>query len=182
MFRTTFTNTVTTPIPPNTIPSIDALIALLHDHSYLITMQPIVTRHEIRDRDPTTHRITYNVWENIQLLPFGLWPKEIQFTAAFTDKKDGVISYVEAPMGFVSTAEYTVKPGAEWDGEGGGWVLEERIESACNVVFKWFVQGTMVPVRRKMHQQILEKVREREQRRSVASAADTGAPQGGNWV
>ena len=180
MFRTTFTNTVTTPVPPD-LP-ISSLTALLHDHSYLITMQPIVTRHEIAARDPATSRITYNVWENIDLLPFGLWKKEIQFTAAFTDKKEGVTSYVEAPMGFVSTAEYTVKPGEEWDGEGGGWVLEEKIESSCNVVFKWFVQGTMVPVRRKMHAQIMEKCKEREQRRSQASLLDAGAPPGGNWV
>lgn len=179
MFRTTFTNTVTTPVPAD-LP-ISLLIALLHDHSYLITMQPIVTRHSINARDPTTGRITYDVWEAIDLLPFGWWKHEIQFTAAFTDKKEGVTSYVEAPMGFVSTAQYTVKPGEQWDGEGGGWVLEEKIESSCSVLLKWFVQGTMVPVRQKMHRQIMEKCREREQRRSQASFADGGAPDG-NWV
>lgn len=179
MFRTTFHNTVTTPVPPE----IDgqALVACLHDHSFLITMQPIVTRHEIRERDAATGRIVYNVWENIDLLPFGLWKKEIQFTAAFTDKKEGVVSYIEAPLGFVSTADYTVKPGEQWDGEGGGWVLEEQIESECNVVFKWFIQGTMVPVRQKMHKQILEKCKEREQRRSVANMQD-GRTASGEWV
>lgn len=179
MFRTTFHNTVTTAVPNDV--DVKSLVALLHDHSYLITMQPIVTRHEIKERDPATGRIVYDVWEKVDLLPFGLWKQELQFTAAFTDKKDGVISYIEAPMGFVSTAEYTAKPGEQWDGEGGGWVMEEAIESSCNFVFKWFIQGTMVPVRQKMHQQIMSKCKEREQRRSQASSQDAQAPSG-NWV
>ena len=188
MFRTTFHNNVTTPIPSDLNTSL--LLALLHDHSYLITMQPIVTRHSIRSRDQASGEITYDIWENIDLLPFGLWKREIQFQAAFTDTDTGVVSTVEAPMGFVSSAEYVIRPAGAKDSEGndavdgataeeGGWVLEEKIESSCNVVFKWFVQGTMVPVRRKMHARILEKVREREVRRSVASAGDGRE---GNWV
>lgn len=179
MFRTTFHNTVTTPVPAEI--DVKSLVACLHDHSFIITMQPIVTRHEIRERDPTTGRIVYDVWEKIDLLPFGLWKQELQFTAAFTDKKEGVTSYIEAPMGFVSTADYTVKPGETWDGEGGGWILEEQIESSCNVVFKWFIQGTMVPVRQKMHKQILDHCKERDQARNRASVQDGQAPSG-NWV
>lgn len=168
-----------TPVPQDI--DAKAIIDAFHDHDFIITMQPIVTRHSVRDRDPSTGKLTYDVWEAISLLPFGLWKEELQFTVSFTDKKDGTVSEIEAPMGFTSEATYTVKPGTQWDGEGGGWVIEEEIESQCNVVFKWFVEGTMVPVRRKMHEQILDHVRESERkerqaeaRRSEASRASGG--------
>ncbi|KAK5174050.1 uncharacterized protein LTR77_001130 [Saxophila tyrrhenica] len=167
-----------------------AIISAFHDHSFIITMQPIVTRHSVRDRDPASGKLTYDVWEHISLLPFGLWKREIQFTVAFTDKKDGTVSAINAPMGFDSEATYTIKPGTDWDGEGGGWVIEESIETECNVLLKWFVEGTMVPVRRKMHEQILEHVRERERkerqdeaRRSEASRASGGVDRpDGNYI
>ena len=133
-------------------------------------MQPIVTRHEIRDRDPADGKLTYDVWEEIALLPFGLWKREIQFTAAFTDKKDGTVSWIEAPMGFTSQATYSVKPGEQWDGEGGGWMIEESIETTCPILMKWFVEGTMVPVRQKMHEQVLDHVREMERKERAAEA------------
>lgn len=178
VFRTTFENHVATEIPKDVDPN--ALISLLHDHSFLINMQPIVTRHQIRERDPTTGKITYDVWENIDLLPFGLWKHEIQFTSAFTDTREGVISDVEAALGFVSEATITVKPGENWDGEGGGWVLNEDIESSVNVMLKWFVEGQMVPVRQKMHQNMIDAARQREKnvRRSRESGISAGRPEG----
>ncbi|KAK5113303.1 hypothetical protein LTR85_010920 [Meristemomyces frigidus] len=166
MFRTTFTNTVTTPIPPDVSP--ETMIKLLHDHSFLITMSPIVTRHAPRDRE--AGKITYDVWEDIDLLPFGWWKHEIHFTAAFEDKTDGEISWIEAPLGFNSKADYTVRSATDADHEAGvfgdadggrgSMVLEEAIETACSIVFKPFVEMTMVPVRRKMHAQVVERARE----------------------
>lgn len=158
MFRTTFSNNVTTAIPSDVNPQV--LVKLLHDHSFLITMSPIVTRHSPRDEEDG--KITYDVWENIDLLPFGLWKHEIHFTAAFQDKGDGVVSWIEAPLGFNSKANYTVRgaKAGEEDSEASGMVLEEEIESACSVVFKPFVEWTMVPVRKKMHAQLTEKARE----------------------
>lgn len=156
MWRTTFTNDVTTPLPKDVRP--ETLINLLHSHDFLITMSPIVTRHQERDRELTTGKITYDVWENIDLLPFGLWKYELHFNCSFANKPDGVVSWIEAPMGFNSKAGYTVRPEGAWKGEG--MALEEAIESSCNVVFKLFVEWTMVPVRRKMHAQIIAKARE----------------------
>lgn len=80
-------------------------------------------------------------------------------------------------MGFMSRAEYTVRPargGVERDGEEaieeglersvgieeGGWVLIEVGETSCSAIFRPFVEWTMVPVRRKMHAQILERAAE----------------------
>ena len=156
---TSFHSQVTTPIPPE----IDhlAIIKALRDHDFLITMQPVVTRHEVRDRDPATGQIIYDVWEKIGLLPFGLWKYELQFTTAFTDKKDSLVSWVKAPMGLTSEAHYTVKPGGHGEGEVGGWVLDESIETTCPIFFKWFVESRMVDVRRRMHGQIINTIRAR---------------------
>ena len=187
-FRTTFHTTVTTAIPSDV--DAKAVINAFHDHGFIITQQPIVTRYEMRDRDPATGKLTYDVFENISLLPFGLWVYELQFTSAFTDKRDGTVTWIEAPMGFTSEAEYTVKPSEQWNGEGGGWVLEEEIETTCPVVLKWFVEGTMVPVRQKMHEQIIDSVRQREKkerdreaRRSEVSRASGGVERPpGNYI
>lgn len=168
---TTFDTIVTTPIPDDV--DAQAVIAVFHDHGFIITMQPIVTRHELRDRDPATGEQIYDVWENIDLLPFGLWKHEIQFTAAFKDKTEGTISTVHAPLGFVSKANYTIKPGTQFNGEGTGWVLEEQIETTCPTVFKWFIESTMVPVRQKMHEQIIDNVRKREDARRSAESANS---------
>jgi hypothetical protein len=159
MLRTTFHNTVTTPLSDDVHP--DTLINLLHDHSFLITMSPIVTRHNEIDRELTSGKVKYDVWEHIALLPFGLWKYEIKFNCAFQDKSDGIVSWIEAPMGFTSKADYTVRSrkGEELE-EGEGMVLQEAIESSCSMVFKLFVEWTMVPVRRKMHAQILAKAKE----------------------
>ncbi len=154
MWRTTFTNEVLTPVPQDVSP--ETLIKLLHNHSFLITMSPIVTRHQESDRELMTGKITYDVWENI--VPYSLWNYEIKFRCAFANKPNGVTSWIEAPMGFHSKAEYTV--GAEGAWEGGGNVIEEAIESSCSVLFKPFVEWTMVGVRRKMHAQIIAKARE----------------------
>lgn len=179
-WRTSFHTEVITPVPQDI--DAKALINAFHDHIFIITMQPIVTRHEVRDRDPTTGQITYNVWEEIGILPFGLWKHEIQFTTSFTDKSDGTVTEVEAPMGFVSEATYTIKPGTTWDGEGGGWIIEESIESQCNVLMKWFIESTMVPVRRKMHEQILEHVREMERKERAAEARRSEASRASGGV
>lgn len=150
MFRTTFHNTITTPIPSDVKP--DAVIGKLHDHDFLITMSPIVTRHDVKDTD-ASGTITYNVWENIDLLPFGLWKHEIQFTCTFQDKDNGVLSWIEAPLGLVSQADYTVKPVGETD----GMEFQEQVETSVNVIFKLFVQSTLVSVRKQMHSKIIER-------------------------
>ena len=157
MLHTTFRNTIETPVPKDVDPQ--SLIDILHDHSHLITMSPIVTRHELRDHDRATGKRTYNVWEDIDLLPFGWWKKEIQFQCSFEDQQNGVISWIEAPMGLTSKAEYIVHSGPAGDGQG--MVLEKRIESGCHVMFRPFVEWTMVPVRKKMHAQMLAQARDR---------------------
>ena len=163
MFRTKFHNSVTTPLPPDIDPK--SVVSLLHDHAFLISLSPIVTGHEIRERDPETGWIIYDVHEVVSVLPFGLWQQPTTFQLHFRDKQEGVTSFIEASLGIKSEADYTVRLS---EGESGGWVLDEQIESSCNFLLKWVVVGNMMPVRRKMHQQIIEKIRER------ASGSDKG--------
>ena len=163
MFDTTFQNDVITPIPLDVEP--EAVVDLLHEHGTVIHCQPIVTGHEIRERDPETGWILYDVYETISLLPFKLWEREITFQLHFRDKQDGVTSFINA-AGVKSEADYTVRVGKDPEQEGVGWVVHERIESTCNFLLKWIVQMNMLPVRKKLHEQIIETLRERKRKSS----------------
>lgn len=156
MAKTTWQNNISTNLPAEAKPS--NIIDLLHDHAFLITMSPIVSRYQEAHRDGD--KVTYDVWEHIDLLPFGLWKREIQFTAAFQNTETGVVTWIEAPMGLTSRATYAVKPASDkTDSPNGSHFLDESIESACNVLLKTFVESTMVATRKKMHLRILEKAR-----------------------
>lgn len=155
--RTTWHNDIATPVPTDC--KRDEITNILHDHGFLITMSPIVTRYEEAQRQG--EKIKYDVWEKIDLLPFGLWKHEIKFNCSFENKSDGVTSWIEAPMGLTSKAVYSVKtPTNPKDVESGGeWVLDESIDSSCNFLLKAFVEGTMVSTRKKMHARILAKAK-----------------------
>lgn len=168
MFRTTFHNNVTTPLPPDIDPK--SVISILHDHSFLITLSPIVTGHDVKERDPETGWIVYDVYEVVTILPFGLWQQPITFQCSFRDKQEGVTSFIEAGLGIKSEADYTVRVSKN-EQEGSGWVLDEQIESSCNLLLKWVVQSNMMPVRKKMHEQIIERIREKQNSDSKSDEA-----------
>jgi len=63
---------------------------------------------------------------------------------------------LEAPLGLVSEANYSVKPGSD----GVGMVLEEKVKTSVNVIFKLFVQSTFVAVRNDMQLNIIDRARE----------------------
>ncbi|KAF2724772.1 hypothetical protein K431DRAFT_281723 [Polychaeton citri CBS 116435] len=180
MFRANWTDIITDPIPPNIKPQ--AVTDFLHDHVGLINLSPIVTRHQRKEASSPEEGEAYDVWENIDLLPLGLWKHEIHFSVSFADTPDGVVSFIDAPLGLQSKATYMVRRSnpdgpadvsapqspqaaergpdreAMWD---GGWVLEERVESSVSVFFKLMVEGQLVPTRKTMHQRLLKKVEER---------------------
>lgn len=99
------------------------------------------------------------------MLPMGLYKKTISFKAIFEDHDTGVWSKVFAPLGFVSEALYTVERVADEhaadvvDGNGARieseWVLKETITSSCNIIFKAFVDASLVPTRRTMAQKLM---------------------------
>lgn len=159
MFSTSFHNKVIDPIPADLEPK--SVTTFLHDHDGVIGLSPVVTRHEIRDRNPETGWIKYEVSETVPMLPFGLWKRSHTFHCSFKDKQDGVTTFVEAVMGINSEAIYTVRV-SEGQDEGTGWVLDESIETSCNFLVKWVVQSNMLQVRKKMHQQLFDELRRRQ--------------------
>jgi len=124
-------------------------------------------------------RDEYTVHEQIPVLPMGLWKTTISFTVVFEDRDDGVWSKVLAPLGFVSEALYEVRRrtgdeerlglGEEEEEEDGvvdaegrrveaEWVLRETVTSSCYLVFRPFVDASLVPTRREMAERLMAKV------------------------
>ncbi|KXT06809.1 hypothetical protein AC578_7105 [Pseudocercospora eumusae] len=155
--RTAWHNDIATSVPTHC--KRDQITNILHDHGFLITMSPIVTRYEEAERQG--EKVKYHVWENIDLLPFGLWKHEIKFDCSFENNTDGVTTWIEAPMGLTSKAVYSVikTPTSSNVESGGECVLDESIDSSCNFFLKAFVEGTMVSTRKKMHARILAKAK-----------------------
>ena len=164
MLRTTWHNSIRTPIPTDV--RREDLIATLHDHSFLITINPLVYRHEETGR--TGDRVQYDVWDKVDMLPFGLWKHDVQFTVAFEDTSDGVVTDVQAPMNLTSHVRYTVQrdqsqggsAGGEGTNAGGaGWMLVEELENSCSVFLKTFIDSTMVAVHKKIHVSVIDRAR-----------------------
>lgn len=159
MFSTSFQNKVIDPVPADIEPK--SVTSFLHDHDAVIGLSPVVTRHEIQDRNPESGWIKYEVSETVPMLPFGLWKRSHTFHCSFKDKQDGVTTFVEAAMGINSEANYTIRV-SEHENEGPGWVLDESIETTCNFLVKFIVQSNMLQVRKKMHQQLFDELRRRQ--------------------
>jgi len=169
-WRTTFNNTISTPIPAD-VKSSD-VVKGLHNHAFLISLSPFVVRHELASTSPSGKQ-TYQIVDNIDFLPFGLWKREVTFTAAFEDKADGVISDIEAPAGLVIRNDYSVKSAAV-GGNGGeeagaGMMLVEEVTTSVNVLLKLFVQANLVSSHEKNHQKLIDWAREEGSGSAVVS-------------
>lgn len=155
MSSTIWQNTLTTPIPADVDPS--AIVKILHDHSYILSLNTIVTSHEkVKQEGP---REIYNITESIPILP-PIWKRSVTFQGSFENKDDGVWTWVTAPMGVNMHAKYVVR-WKEEGLEGSGWALEEEIETRCSLLLKGFVERTMLGSHRNMHQRFIERARER---------------------
>ncbi|KXL49660.1 hypothetical protein M433DRAFT_2463 [Acidomyces richmondensis BFW] len=174
MFRTTFTNRIITPIPADVNP--DRIIDLLHDDVFNMKVSPVLDRFSVKSREG--NRTTYDIWEGIDILPFGWWKQQIQFTATFEHKSDGVTIWVDAPAGVSHRAVSTVRraegderqmgaaDALEWAKSGKNaaireaMVLEEIVDSSCPIFLKVFVGSTLVSVHKTIHERFIEKARQ----------------------
>ncbi|KAK4503235.1 hypothetical protein PRZ48_006663 [Zasmidium cellare] len=146
MASTTWHNTITTPIPGDVEPT--AVVKILHDHSFIITLNNLVTAHsKLRDEG---QREIYSITDSIPILP-PIWRRSVTYQASFENKDDGVETWVDAPLGLSMHGRF---------GEEGGWVLGEEVESKASVLLKGFVEKTMVNAHRKMHASVIERARE----------------------
>ena len=126
-FRSTFTTTKQTDLPASA--TRQDVLRQLHDHSVMITLNPIVIHHE-QVHGPTSpppspnpddnesaaaasshdhHEIfasataspsaKYAITDRISYLPAHLWDGNLTYTAWFADAPDGLRTFVMAPMG-----------------------------------------------------------------------------------
>ncbi|GAB7350438.1 hypothetical protein MBLNU459_g1045t1 [Dothideomycetes sp. NU459] len=163
-FRTNWTHVLFTALPPAVDPA--SAVAFLHDHEALIKLSPLVTSYHQTSSDG--RRVSYDIRERISVLPRNLWDQEIQFSAVFEDRENGLWSELHAPLGLVSEVTYEVmqvKDESRFDvvdHEGEAivtqWMLKETIDSSCNIAFKSFVDASMVPTRRKMAERLMNKL------------------------
>jgi len=174
MFRTTFTKRIVTPIPADVNP--DRIIDLLHDDAFNMKVSPLLDRFSEKLREG--NRTTYDIWEGIDILPFGWWKQEIQFTGTFEHKPDGVTIWVNAPAAVSHRAVSTVRQAEgderqmetadalEWAKRGDMaagrvlMVLDEVVDSTCPIFLKWYVASTLVSVHRMVHERFIERARQ----------------------
>jgi hypothetical protein len=165
--RTTWHNTITTPIPSDVKPA--NIIKGLHNHDLMISLSPYIVRHTLTSTSQTGKQ-TYEIVDNIDFLPFGLWKHQVSFTASFEDNATGTSSSIQALAGLVIDGDYAVKPAAgHLEAADDAMVLVEEVQTSVNVLFKLFVQGTLVSSHEKNHQKLIDWAREQGSGGAVVS-------------
>ena len=169
MFRTSFTYTYTTPLPPRTRKS-DAL-ALLHDPPAIISLSPLTQSHRRIDslNDPVESpnpsldgKSSYEITHAVPVLPFHLWDKSVTFKADFDPVEDGTDVVVYAPGDLIIISEWRTR------GEDGGeMVLEEKAEVKCSVFVLPLVKPTHAKSHHEVHMAFLERLKEKEKERKT---------------
>ena len=172
MFRTTFTHTYTTPLPPSSSRSL--AISLLHDFPLMITLNPLVKHYELlpdppeptfkssSPKNPNAKIIAqdwdveYAVTDLVSYLPWHLWDSRVTYTAKFRLTEDGMESRVNAPAGVVSDAKWWVA-----EAEDGSLVLEEEAEVSSNRMLARAVRGQMKESHGILASRFLERLEER---------------------
>ncbi|KAI9776995.1 MAG: hypothetical protein M1839_009139 [Geoglossum umbratile] len=181
MFPSTTAFVLETPLPHSATPS--SIIRILHDHRAMMKLSPLVVSYRLAsppslpDDDiaaaaaPST---TYEITENVPLLPGGLWQTSTVFEAEFTDLPDGLLTIVHASLGVEATARWLVIGGGEGNSERGEVArLREEVELRCSGVLMPFVKGTMRRTHEALHQRMMEMQSERWQQEQGAKVSET---------
>ncbi|KAK3080921.1 hypothetical protein LTS18_011942 [Coniosporium uncinatum] len=150
------------------------VLSALHDHSTLMSLQPLVTSFEKTpapadpDTDPhfsgsSAPLLYYTIKESIPILPFlGAWGSyPISFPAIFQDNEEGTKSKALAAMGVTVRNSWAVRH-VEGKGEGDGgqqeWELVEDAEVECPGWLMPFVGGSMEKAHREMFGGFMDRV------------------------
>ncbi|KAL4737209.1 hypothetical protein BDV11DRAFT_192260 [Aspergillus similis] len=160
MFRKKEAYTTITPIPPS-VPR-QLAIDILHSHSEIITLSPLVLSHQPvrapRNAPAEEYYLTwYEITERVQYVPgMGrLGSGKISFKGCFQDKDWGLMTHVYAPLGIDlrhryrivdSADESLLGSGAEGspptpDEAGKGLYLCVDTELECNITLMPLVKG-----------------------------------------
>ncbi|KAL3479223.1 hypothetical protein BJX99DRAFT_86562 [Aspergillus californicus] len=154
MLRRKESYTVTTPIPPNVPPTL--ALSILHSHSEIITLNPLVLTHTPikapRDAPADEYYSTwYEITERVQYIPGvgKIGSGKISFKACFHDETWGIRAHTYAPMSIDLRAVYRLVEPVGLDshiqgqGQGQGLLLEQEVTIECNRTLISFVKGQM---------------------------------------
>ena len=176
MFKKKEVYTTITPIP-GFIPR-QLAIDILHSHSEVITLNPLVLSHKAipAPRDAASdefYSTWYEITERIQYVP-GLGRMgsgRISFNGCFHDMPWGLQTHIYAPMGVDLRNKYRIagnQPGveppelpeigsAELGIPSDGLYLREDIEIRCNITVVGFVKAELKKASKEMVQRIIKK-------------------------
>jgi hypothetical protein len=176
MLRKKETFTIITPIP-GFIPR-QLAIDILHSHSEVITLNPLVLEHKPipapRDAQSDEFYSTwYEITERIQYVP-GLGKMGsgvIKFSGCFHDMPWGLQTHIYAPLNVDLRNKYRIagnQPGVEppeqpeiglaaLGAPSDGLYLREDIEIKCNVAIVGFVKAQLKAASKEMVQRIIKK-------------------------
>lgn len=176
MFKKKESFTVITPIP-GFIPR-QLAIDILHSHSEVITLNPLVLDHKpiAAPRDAQSdefYSTWYEITERIQYLPgIGkMGSGTIKFNGCFHDMPWGLQTHIYAPMNVDLRNKYRIdgnQPGVEPPQQpeiglkslgvpADGLYLREDIEIKCNVALMGFVKGELQKAGKEMVTRIMKK-------------------------
>jgi hypothetical protein len=163
--RTTFTSI--TPLPKTTTRS--AAVSWLHNHVQMIRLNPLVIRLQETTPSPNASADEFNcVWyeitDEINYLPGGLYKGEVTYKACFNDLPNGIQTHTFAPAGLDLRGKWTVggnEPGEPretlelgMDAPREGLYVREDVDMRCNIFLTGFVKKNLT----KAHKSVVDKL------------------------
>lgn len=139
----------------------------LHNHEFLIRLDPEYVSHETLPSDPATPETkVYKITDHMNALPAGLWDTTVKFEAHMTDLEDGIMWLIKAPLGLVQKTLWkclkTESLGDEHKNvtdEDGEWSLVEDVEITANRMLVRTVKGKCEDNWRGTHSRFLEQLK-----------------------
>ncbi|CZT22277.1 uncharacterized protein RCC_08146 [Ramularia collo-cygni] len=179
-----------TPLPREI--SRETAVSMLHDHSAMIELNPLVLRHEICDSPPSAtpdeaeHMTWYTITDKINYLPGGLYSSEVSYKAGFYDLPVGLQTHVFAPAGVDIKSKWSVcgnapgeprePPELGVNAPRDGLYIKEELDLRCNMFMTGFIKSNI----KKSHGVAVKKIIERAgmmappPNREATSAAQSG--------
>ncbi|KAL9622019.1 MAG: hypothetical protein Q9160_003518 [Pyrenula sp. 1 TL-2023] len=165
--------------PNNSKPAGDVLLSaamsLLHDHSAVITLNPLVTSNvPLENTDPppgasnfspsSTPWQAYNITDTKSVL-FNLGSTSMTYRAWLRNSDRGYDSIVAAPAGVAIEASWVaeIMEGPDGDASQGASKvkLTETAKVTCSRVFSAFIKSTLSGSHSEMHDRFWERCKER---------------------
>nr|POF01271.1 hypothetical protein CFP56_21219 [Quercus suber] len=183
--RTTLTTITPLPITINR----ETVIRFIHDHDQMITLNPLVIRHEpttppanasVEERDNCKW---YEITDEIAYLPGGVMKGEVSYKGGFYDLPDGLQTHVFAPAGVDLRGLWKV--GGNLPGEPrvpaelgvdvprDRLYLREDVELRCSIFLSGFVKKNLKKSHGVLVETLVAKASEMQEPPSAAISPDS---------